>query len=88
MTWVQLRGFDEEVDFILQPKGKYLDVPKINLYGAPNLIRINSSAKLYIPIEYDIYIAYAPLKHNLGITSSKGIINLKAKMIDSKALMF
>ena len=88
MVWVQLFGFHEEADIILQQKDKYKDVLKSSLHGAPNLIRLNESKKLYIPIEYDIYISFAPTKHNDGIQKPGANIRLKAKMFTARALMF
>ena len=72
MVRPEMYGFDEQVDVIIQEKEKYVDVDKTHdKYTLPKLYTASFSHRYYIPAEYAVYIAYAPIKNNESRTYKK-----------------
>lgn len=53
-------GFDEEINVILQPRGKFID-PDAKL-GSQVIKNVRFSNILFVPAEMDILVTYAPLR--------------------------
>ena len=78
--FVQLEsyGFDDDVFLIVQRHGMFEDYSASNPTNPyAKIYRVNFGDKFYIPAEYDILIAFEPVKSDFNTRSPLGKLRLR-----------